>query len=71
MDRAEFGRLLRDKRKSLKLTQEELAVKLGTSRSRVTKIETGTDNFGIDTFLQVSTLLELDIAAMFKEKGEH
>ena len=48
-----YGEILKDKRKELKLTQENLAEKVGLKRSYIAKIEKG------ETDLQISSLVRL------------
>ena len=44
--RKEICKQLRDRREAMGLSQDELAEKVGTTRSTVSKIETGEWNFG-------------------------
>jgi transcriptional regulator with XRE-family HTH domain len=62
--RKEYGRWIRSIRVKQNLTQNELAVKMGISRSNIGKIENGNWNFGIDT---VSALAyHLDFVPFFQ-----
>ncbi len=53
-DIVESGKRIRLMRKSLGLTQEKLAEKLGISREHLTKIETGMTGASIDLLIQLS-----------------
>lgn len=52
---------IRKRRKELNLTQEELAQKVGKSRSWYTKIEIGIRNIKLDDLLKLSKALEVDL----------
>jgi DNA-binding XRE family transcriptional regulator len=57
--RIQLGSLVREYRKKHHLTQTELAVELGTSQSRLAKMESGDPSTSID--LLVKSLLKLGI----------
>lgn len=56
-----YGILLRDKRKELRITQTELAAKSGTTRSYVARIEKGSADMQVSTFIKLLAALGLGI----------
>ncbi|MBW2596737.1 MAG: helix-turn-helix domain-containing protein [Deltaproteobacteria bacterium] len=52
---------MRDARKKLRLTQSELAARLGKNRDNIAKYETGATNTPGDVILGVMQLIENDI----------
>lgn len=56
-----FGRLVAEKRKDLKLTQTELGKSLGMGQAAVSNIETGRALPMLSTFLELITILDLDL----------
>lgn len=52
-----YGEILRERRKELKLTQQELADKVGKARAWVAKIEKGETDLQLSSFLQLSAAL--------------
>lgn len=54
-----FGEILRDKRKELKLTQQELADRAGTKRSYISRIEKGETDMQLSSFLRIAQALGL------------
>ncbi|MBV5282177.1 MAG: helix-turn-helix transcriptional regulator [Paludibacter sp.] len=62
--RIAFGKRLARKRKQMKLTQEELALKAGLDRVTINRIENGKFNVGLDILNKIGTALgaELDYA---------
>ncbi|MBH8601485.1 helix-turn-helix domain-containing protein [Thermoactinomyces sp. CICC 23799] len=51
---------IKERRKELNLTQEQIARKLGKSRSWYTKIEIGIRNIKLDDLIKLSKALEVD-----------
>ena len=47
-------------------TQEQLAEKSGVSRSRISKIEYGKENFYIESLFLLAQSLEIDFRELFK-----
>lgn len=60
MTREEMGAALRTQREKRGLTQEDLAFRMDTSPSLISRIENGRENFTIATLLRM--LEELDVA---------
>lgn len=61
-----YGELLRDRRKSLGLTQKELAEMIGRERSYINRIERGETDMQLSSFLRIAAalgiMLRLDVA---------
>jgi transcriptional regulator with XRE-family HTH domain len=51
---------IKERRKELNLTQEQIARKVGKSRSWYTKIEIGIRNIKLDDLIKLSKALEVD-----------
>ena len=63
MNFAETGALIREARQKTKVTQGELARRLGMSRATISKIENGTiEEIGIRKFAQLCDRLGLEIS---------
>lgn len=54
-----FGEMLRDRRKELHLTQENLAEKAGIKRSYIARIEKGETDMQISSFIRIAEALGL------------
>ena len=57
-----YGEVLRDKRKELKITQKELAEKIGKKREYVALLEKGETDMQLSTFFNISQALGLKFA---------
>lgn len=64
--RKEIGEQLKSIRESKNLTMEQLGEQLDIGKSTVSKIEAGKWNFGIDTLIAFSVVLEFDITLITK-----
>ena len=62
---SEFAEILRNRRKELNLTQEELAEKVGKKRAYIARIEKG------ETDMQLSSFISISQALGIKLKTEH
>lgn len=51
------------------LTQEQLAKLIGTQRSNISRIESGTQNISLDMMLRIAEALGKDIDIMLEERG--
>ena len=47
-------------------TQEQLAEKSGVSRSRISKMENGKENFNIESLILIAQSLEIDFIELLK-----
>lgn len=54
------GRLIYDKRRDKRMTQVDLAKRLGIAQSTLACYETGTRGMDLDTFFEICRILELD-----------
>ena len=57
-----YGVLLRNKRKELCITQNELAEKSGTTRSYIARIEKGQTDMQVSTFIKILSALGLELS---------
>jgi len=57
-----YGEILKDRRKELKITQEELADRVGKDRSYIAYIEQGETDMQLSTFISISTALRMRFA---------
>ena len=51
---SEFAEILRNRRKELNLTQEELAEKVGKKRAYIARIEKGETDMQLSSFISIS-----------------
>lgn len=56
-----YGEILRDRRKELKLTQKQLAERIGRERAYVAKIEKGETDMQLSSFWRIANALELTL----------
>lgn len=54
-----YGEILRDRRKELKMTQQELADKVGTARSYIARVEKGETDIQMSSFLRIASAMGL------------
>ena len=54
-----YGEVLKEKRKELELTQEQLSEKVGLKRSYIAKIEKGETDMQISSFVRIAEALGL------------
>lgn len=60
-----YGVILRDRRKELKMTQGELAEKIGTARSYIARIERGETDMQLSSFLRIARALKIEFSPVF------
>ena len=60
MDLTIFGQIIREKRNSLRLKQEDLSLRSGVAVKTIHSIELGKGNPAIKTILRLFEILELD-----------
>lgn len=60
-----YGVILRDRRKELKMTQNELADKVGTARSYIARVERGETDMQLSSFLRIAQALRIDFTPVF------
>ena len=60
-----FGLAVREQRKTLNVSQEELAMRIGADQAYVSRIEAGQMNATLETVEQIASALEIDIDQLF------
>lgn len=55
------GQIIEDARKSAKMTQQELANKIGTNKSYISRVETGRTEPKVSTFYRIMQALGLNV----------
>lgn len=60
-----YGVILRDRRKELKMTQSELAKRVGTARSYIARVERGETDMQLSSFLRIAHALKIDFSPVF------
>lgn len=60
-----YGEILRDRRKELKLTQQELAERVGTARSYIARVEKGETDILISSFFRIARALGIEFTPTF------
>lgn len=60
-----YGVVLRDRRKQLNMTQQELAEKTGTARSYVARVERGETDIQLSSLLRLADALKMSFAPVF------
>ena len=58
---AQLGQVLTTRRRASKLSQRELAAKLGISQNRLSEIETNPGTLTVDRLLELANLLGLEL----------
>ena len=56
-----YGVILRDRRKELNLTQQELADRVGTARSYIARVERGETDIQLSSFLRITAALNIKV----------
>lgn len=59
-----IGQRVRNQRKIVKMTQDQLAAKIGVTRTSITNIEAGTQKLSIYLLYSIAIALELEITAI-------
>lgn len=60
-----YGEILRDRRKELKITQQELADKVGTARSYIARVEKGETDIQVSSFFRIARALGIEFTPTF------
>jgi len=61
-----FGLAVREYRRSLNVSQEELAMRIGADQAYVSRIEAGQMNVTLETVEQIAAALQADAAELLK-----
>lgn len=62
-----YGEILRDRRKELKITQAELAAKIGKERSYISRIEKGETDMQLSSLVRIAGALGLEFTPLVKD----
>lgn len=60
-----YGNMLRERRKELKLTQKEVAEKLGREQSYIARVENGKADIQISSFFRIAAVLGIQFIPTF------
>ena len=61
-----FGLAVREQRKRLNVSQEELAMRIGADQAYVSRIEAGQMNVTLDTVEQIAEALQVDAGDLLR-----
>lgn len=61
-----FGLAVREHRRSLNVSQEELAMRIGADQAYVSRIEAGQMNVTLETTEQIAAALNVDVGELLK-----
>lgn len=62
-----FGERLRSIRKKLGLSQLDLEIRSGLSRTEISRIENGQKNIEFMTIIRLATALEIEVVSLFED----
>ena len=65
-----FGLSVREHRRSLNVSQEELAMRIGADQAYVSRIEAGQMNVTLETAEQIAAALNVDVGELLKLPGD-
>lgn len=60
-----YGQLLRDRRRALKMTQKEVAEKLGREQSYIARVERGKADIQLSSFFRIAAVLGIQFIPTF------
>lgn len=60
-----YGEILRDRRKALKLTQKQLALKIGEEQSYIARVEKGEADIQLSSFFRIARALGIEFTPTF------
>lgn len=60
-----YGNMLRERRKELKMTQKQLAEKLGREQSYIARVENGKADIQLSSFFRIATVLGIQFIPTF------
>ena len=60
-----YGDILRDRRKALKLTQKQVAEKVGKEQSYIARVEKGEVDIHMSSFLKIAKALGIQFAPVY------
>ena len=60
-----YGEILRDRRKELKMTQKQLAQKIGKEQSYIARVEKGEVDMQLSSFFRIAHALNIELTPSF------
>ncbi|MDE6416946.1 MAG: helix-turn-helix domain-containing protein [Duncaniella sp.] len=60
-----YGSLLRDRRKELKLTQRQVAERIGREQTYIARVERGKTDIQMSSFFRIASVLGIQFTASF------
>ena len=60
-----YGNMLKERRKELKLTQKEIAEKLGRDQSYIARVERGKADIQLSSFFRIASILGIQFVPSF------
>ena len=60
-----YGQLLRDRRRELKMTQSEVAEKIGREQSYIARVENGKADIQLSSFFRIAAVLGIQLIPTF------
>ena len=60
-----YGNLIRDRRQELKLTQREVAEKIGREQTYIARVEKGKTDLQLSSFFRIATVLGIQLVPTF------
>lgn len=60
-----YGNMLRERRKELKLTQKQVAEKLGREQSYIARVENGKADIQLSSFFRIAAILGIQFVPTF------
>lgn len=62
-----YGNMLRERRKELKLTQKQVAEKLGREQSYIARVENGKADIQLSSFIRIAAILGIQFVPTFMQ----
>jgi len=66
-----YGQLLRDRRRELKMTQKEVAERVGREQSYIARVEGGKADIQLSSFFRIATVLGIQFVPTFAATTGH
>lgn len=64
-----YGNMLRERRRELKLTQKQVAEKIGREQSYIARIENGKADIQLSSFFRIATILGIQFVPTFIQQA--
>lgn len=61
-----YGEILKNRRKELRMTQQQLAEKIGAPRSYIARIENGQSDIQLSNFIRIANALRIDFTPVYR-----